>query len=272
MTQARIALVTGASAGIGKATTRRLLADGYTVYAAARRVEQMRDLEQAGAIVLAMDITRDADVVAAVERIQRDHGGVDVLVNNAGYAVFGPVEQVTIAEARRQFEVNIFGLARLTQLILPSMRAKRAGKIINVSSMGGKIYTPLGAWYHATKHALEGWSDCLRLEVAQFGIDVVIIEPGAIKTEFGDVATEGLNARAAAGPYAPLVDSMQAGTSKAYDKASPPELIADTIAKAARAQRPRTRYIAGYMARPVMLLRKLVSDRTFDKLVMSLAQ
>jgi NAD(P)-dependent dehydrogenase (short-subunit alcohol dehydrogenase family) len=266
-----VALVTGASAGIGKATTRRLLADGYTVYAAARRVEQMRDLEEAGAIVLALDVTVDRDVVAAVERIAREHGGVDVLVNNAGYAVYGPVEEVSIDEARRQFEVNIFGLARLTQLVLPGMRAKRAGKIINVSSMGGKIYSPLGAWYHATKHALEGWSDCLRLELAQFGIDVVIVEPGGIKSEFVDVASEGLRARGSDGPYASLVHAMVTATTKAYDKASPPELIADTIAKAARAARPSTRYVAGYMARPAMILRKLVSDRTFDKLIMNMA-
>lgn len=270
MSKTTVALVTGASAGIGKATTLRLLADGYTVYAAARRVEQMRDLEQAGAIVLQLDITRDQDVVAAVERIQRAHGGVDVLVNNAGYAVYGPVEEVTIDDARRQFEVNVFGLARLTQLVLPGMRAKGAGKIINLSSVGGKIYTPLGAWYHATKHAVEGFSDCLRLEVAQFGIDVVIIEPGGIKTEFGDVLTEGLRGRPAAGAYAALVDALQAATTKSYEKASPPELIADTIAKAVRAKRPRTRYVAGYMARPAMLLRSVVSDRTFDKLVMNM--
>jgi short-subunit dehydrogenase len=270
MTHVQVALVTGASAGIGKATTRRLIAEGYTVYAAARRVEQMRDLEQAGAIVLALDITRDEDVVAAVSRIQRDHGGVDVLVNNAGYALYGAVEDVTIEEARRQFEVNIFGLARLTQLILPSMRAKRAGKIINISSMGGKIYTPLGAWYHATKHALEGFSDCLRLEVSQFGIDVIIVEPGGTKTEFGDVVTESLGARKPDGPYAPMAKALLAATAKTYDKASPPELIAETIAKAVRAKRPRTRYVAGYMARPSMLLRSVVSDRTFDKLVMNM--
>jgi len=272
MSSSPVALVTGASSGIGKATTRRLLAEGYTVYAAARRVEQMRELERTGAIVLALDLTQDQALSLAVERIQRDHGGVDVLINNAGYGVYGPVESVTIDDARRQFEVNIFGLARLTQLILPGMRAKGAGKIINVSSMGGKVYMPLGAWYHATKHALEGWSDCLRLELAPFGIDVVIVEPGGVKTEFADAVSEGLRARTATGPYASLANAVLDSTAKAYAKASPPELIGHTIVKAVRAKRPRTRYVAGYMARPAVLVRRLVSDRMFDKLITTMTR
>ncbi|MEM6431987.1 MAG: SDR family NAD(P)-dependent oxidoreductase, partial [Deinococcota bacterium] len=150
----QIALVTGASSGIGKATAKQLLADGLTVYVAARRVEKMDDLKELGAIPLKMDITQDDDIRAVVDTITQQNGGVDVLVNNAGYAIYGAVEDIPIEDARRQFEVNIFGLARLTQLVLPHMRDKRAGKIINISSVGGKIYTLLGAWYHATKHAL----------------------------------------------------------------------------------------------------------------------
>ena len=158
-------LVTGASSGMGKDFAQRLLKEGMTVYAAARSVDKMADLAEAGAIVLAMDITKEDDVVAVAERIRSDVGSLDVLINNAGYGQYGPVEDTPIDTARYQFEVNLFGLARLTQLMLPTMRENGKGLIINISSMGGKMYTPLGAWYHATKHALEGWSDCLRIEV-----------------------------------------------------------------------------------------------------------
>ncbi|MCU1652217.1 MAG: Estradiol 17-beta-dehydrogenase, partial [Pseudonocardia sp.] len=180
-------LVTGASSGIGKETAKTLLADGYAVYVAARRVDRMSELEQLGATALAMDITNDEDIVAAVKRITAERGGIDVLINNAGFGMYGAMEDTTLDDARYQFEVNLFGLARLTQLALPYMRDRGAGKIVNISSVGGKIYTPLGAWYHATKHALEGWSDSLRLELKPLGIDVIVIEPGIIRTEFGDV-------------------------------------------------------------------------------------
>ena len=179
------ALVTGASAGIGKATVKALLEAGYTVYAAARRVENMRDLEDLGSVVLKMDVTNEEDLVAGVERINSEQGGVDILVNNAGFGLYGPMEDIPLDDARYQFEVNLFGLARLTQLVLPHMREQEAGKIVNVSSIAGKMHAPLGSWYIATKHALEGWSDCLRFELKSFGVDVIIIEPGLIHTEFG---------------------------------------------------------------------------------------
>jgi len=274
MNAAKVALVTGASSGIGKATAQQLLADGLTVYVAARRVDKMSELEAAGAIVVAMDITKDEDVVATVERIAAESGGVDILVNNAGYAVYGSVEEIPIETARRQFEVNIFGLARLTQLCLPYMRERGAGQIINISSVGGKIYTPLGAWYHATKHALEGWSDCLRLEVAKFGIDVVIIEPGGIQTEFGDVMNAPMLEISGGGAYGDLARAVAAGVEDTYGggKASPPEVIAKTVSKAVAAKRPKTRYATGYLARPVLFMRRWASDRMFDKIVMSQAK
>jgi NADP-dependent 3-hydroxy acid dehydrogenase YdfG len=174
----QVILVTGASSGIGKDTAKTLINAGHTVYAAARRVEKMNDLKDMGGIPIKMDITNDAEVQAAVDQILDEQQTIDVLINNAGYAIYGAVEDTTIEDAKRQFDVNIFGLASITQKVLPTMRKNKKGKIINVSSMGGKMYTPLGAWYHATKHALEGWSDCLRLELKEFGIDVVIIEPG----------------------------------------------------------------------------------------------
>ncbi|HEY8880198.1 MAG TPA: oxidoreductase [Roseateles sp.] len=267
-----IALVTGASSGMGKDTARRLLQLGYTVYAAARRIEQMQDLQAEGALLLKMDIARDEDIVAAVQQITGRHGGVDVLVNNAGFGLFGAVEDLPLADARYQFEVNLFGMARLTQLLLPAMRAKGAGKIINLSSMGGRIYTPLGAWYHATKHAVEGWSDCLRLELAAFGIDVVVIEPGVIATEFGAVMLEPLLKRSGDGPYRELAHSVARATRQSYAKPetlSPPSVVVDAIAKAVQARRPATRYVAGKFARLLMFVRKWFGDRAYDRLILS---
>ena len=188
----KVALVTGASAGIGEATARALLAEGYRVFAGARRIERMAALADAGATLLKLDLTDDASIVGAVEAIKADAGCLDVLVNNAGYGSYGALEDVPLAEARRQFDVNVFGLARLSQLALPLMRAQKSGKIVNVSSIGGKVWEPMGSWYHATKFAVEGLSDSLRVEVERFGIDVIVIEPGAIKTEWAGIAAQGL--------------------------------------------------------------------------------
>lgn len=265
------ALVTGGSSGIGKAIAQRLLADGHTVYVAARRLEKMSDLQAAGAHPLRMDITNPADIEVVVAQIEAEAGAVDILVNNAGFGMYGAVEDTTLDDARYQFEVNVFGLAGLTKRVLPGMRAKGAGRIINISSMGGKIYTPLGAWYHATKHALEGWSDCLRLELADHGIDVVVIEPGAIQTEFGDVMVGPMLERSGEGPYAALAQKVAKATTEAYEKggASPPEVIAKLVAKAITAKRPKTRYVGGKYAKPMIGLRKWFGDRAFDKAVMS---
>lgn len=260
-----IILVTGASSGIGKATARKLLQQGHTVYVAARRVEAMQDLAAQGATPLRMDITQEGDVAAVVERIQKEHGALDVLVNNAGYAIYGSVEETSIDDARAQFEVNLFGLARLTQLLIPAMRERGRGTIVNISSMGGKIYTPLGAWYHATKHAVEGWSDALRIELKSFGIDVVVIEPGIIATEFGDVMTQPMLDRSGHGPYGKLAHAIAASKSPM----SQPTVVADAIARAVQARRPKTRYVAGNMAKPLMLIRKYFGDRVYDRLIMS---
>lgn len=268
----KTALVTGASSGMGKETAKRLLQEGMTVYVAARRVAQMQDLVQLGAIALPMDISKDEDIVAAVQTITTRHGGVDVLVNNAGFGLYGSVEETALSDARYQFEVNLFGLARLTQLLLPAMRAKGAGRIINLSSMGGKIYTPLGAWYHATKHALEGWSDCLRIELAAFGIAVVVIEPGAIETEWAGVMLEPMLQRSGHGAYQKLAQSFAKAMRSTYNKAgaaSPPSVVVDAIVQAIQAKRPKTRYVVGKMARPLLFIRKYLGDRVYDKAIMS---
>lgn len=263
-------LITGASAGIGKETAKTLIKEGYTVYTAARRLENMEDLKQLGAIPLKMDITRDEDVVSVVERIKQERGGVDILINNAGFATQGSVEETSIADARYQFEVNLFGLARLTQLVLPYMRSKNAGKIVNLTSAAGKVYVPLGAWYVGTKHALEGWSDCLRLEVSQFNIDVIIVEPGAIASEFNDVATEPMIQRSGKGPYRKMAQTLAKFNRELHAKPkanSSPTVIASTISKALEAKRPKTRYAAGAMAKPMLFVRKWGGDRVYDRIV-----
>jgi NAD(P)-dependent dehydrogenase (short-subunit alcohol dehydrogenase family) len=263
-----VAIVTGGSAGIGMATARRLRAMGWTVYAAARRLEQMAALEQEGIHTAWVDLTDDASLVSLVDHVLTEAGRIDVLVNNAGYGAFGAVEDVPLAEARRQFEVNVFGLARLCQLVLPHMRRQGSGRIINISSIGGRIYLPLGGWYHATKFAVEGLSDALRLELRPHGIDVVVIQPGGVATEWHQVAGPALAAASGRGDYAgqaQLLTSMfqlDAGSI-----ASPPSVVAAAVARAARARWPRTRYATGRGARTFLLARWLLPDRAFDRLV-----
>lgn len=270
-TPRKTALVTGASSGMGKAIAARLLDDGYRVFVAARGVDRMADLVARGAIALRMDIANDADIVAAARVIEETTGGVDVLVNNAGFGLYGPVEEVSIEEARYQFEVNVFGAARLTQLLLPAMRARGSGTIVNVTSMGGKVYTVLGAWYHATKHALEGWSDSLRLELEPHGIRVVVIEPGLIETGFGDAASRGILERSGHGPYARLAEGVARSMDASYGRGrgTDPAVIADVVAKAIRSKRPRTRYAAGKYAAMMIWVRKWLGDRAFDRLIKS---
>ncbi len=266
-------LITGASSGIGKETAKTLVGQGYTVYTAARRVEKMEDLRDLGCVPLRMDITREEDIKSVVERIRSDKGGVDILINNAGFGTQGSIEETSLEDARYQFDVNLFGLARLTQLVLPYMRGNRFGKIINISSVGGKIYVPLGGWYHATKHALEGWSDCLRTEVQQFGIDVVIIEPGAIGTEFNDVFVGPMLELSGDGPYKDLargIANYARDIEQRPNGSSPPSVIAATIDKALKARRPRTRYAAGKLAKPILFARRWASDRMFDRLIGSM--
>ena len=265
----KVALVTGGSSGIGEATALRLQELGYTTYAAARRVERMEHLTTTGIRPLAMDVTDDESMQSGVEQIVAEEGRIDVLVNAAGYGSYGALEDVPLSEARNQFEVNLFGAARLTQLVLPRMREQRSGTVVNITSMGGKIYTPLGAWYHATKHALEALSDCLRMELKPFGIDVVVIEPGGIRTEWPGIAAQKVRAVSGTGPYAPqgnaVADSLASESTQR--RSSPPELIAKTIAKAVTARRPKTRYAVGYGAKPMIFLHDVLPDSAFDAFI-----
>ncbi|MEV4600593.1 oxidoreductase [Amycolatopsis sp. NPDC049253] len=266
----KVALVTGASSGIGESTARELLARGYTVYGAARRVARMADLAARGVRTIALDVTDEESAEKAVAAIVAESGRIDLLVNNAGYGSYGAVEDVPLSEARYQFEVNVFGAARLIQLVLPVMRAQRSGRIVNISSMGGKIHTPLGAWYHGTKFALEGFSDALRMEVRPFGIDVVVIEPGGIATEWGNIAVDHMKEVSGEGAYSDLTGKLAKGMTSGINARlmSQPSVIAKTVAKAATARRPRTRYAAGFGAKPLIFLRRVLPDRAFDTLIM----
>ncbi len=269
----KTALVTGASAGIGEATVKRLLKDGYKVFAAARRLDRMAPLKRLGAELIDLDLTEDASIVAAVEKV-RAAGRLDVLVNNAGYGSYGAIEDVPMAEARRQMEVNVFGLARLCQLATPLMRARKSGTIVNVTSIGGKIGEPFGGWYHATKFAVEGFSDCLRMELRPFGIRVVVIEPGAIRTEWGGIAHQSLVERSGSSAYAPwaLKHAAVLSSAESGSFASPPEVVANTIARAAAARRPRIRYGTGGGAKLFLFLAHWLPDRWKDALMWRMSQ
>ncbi|MFE7775314.1 oxidoreductase [Streptomyces sp. NPDC057445] len=265
----KVALITGASSGIGEAAALELSARGFTVYGAARRVDRMSHLAERGIRTISMDVTDEASMRAGVDRIVAETGRIDVLVNNAGYGSYGAVEDVPLDEARYQFEVNVFGVARLSQLVLPHMRARRSGRIINISSMGGKIYTPLGAWYHGTKFALEGFSDSLRLEVRPFGIDVVIVEPGAIRTEWSGIAADKLRKVSRDSAYAAQVESMATAleSESGARRSSPPSVVARAISRAATSRRPKTRYAVGMGAKPLILTRRVLPDRAFDAFI-----
>jgi len=264
----QVALITGASSGMGKDFALRLIEEGYVVYGAARRVERMQEIRDAGGCTLSMDVTDDASLVAAVDEIIRQHGRIDVLINNAGYGQYGALEDVPMAEARRQLETNVIGLARLTQLCLPHMRAQKFGRIFNISSIGGKFAGPLGGWYHASKFALEAYSDALRLEVKSFGIDVVVIQPGGIESEWGDIAGLEAERYSGKGVYAGLVAKLRKAQVAVQPKSPPPRVISDLIVKALKSGQPRTRYHAGFFATPMLCLRSLLSDRMFDRMLM----
>ncbi|MEB0032789.1 oxidoreductase [Undibacterium sp. RTI2.1] len=265
----KIVLVTGASSGIGKATTKLLAKQGLIVYGAARRLSEMGDLMKLGGHPIAMDVTDQASVESAIEKIMQAHGRIDVLVNNAGFGLYGSIEDVKLDQAKYQFEVNVFGLARVTQLVTPIMRKQKSGTVINMSSMGGRMYTPLGGWYHATKHAVEGLSDCLRVELKPFGIDVVIIEPGIIRTNFGNVLAAPLLELSKGGAYEGMVDKMMAGREAVENSGSSPDVIAQTISAAIHASSPKSRYLVGKLAKPLVYMRRWLGDRLFDSILMS---
>jgi NAD(P)-dependent dehydrogenase (short-subunit alcohol dehydrogenase family) len=268
----RSVLVTGCSSGIGRATAQRLVAHGFTVYATARRVEAIADLEARGCRVLALDVTDESSMQAAVGTVVDEQGAVGALVNNAGYSQSGAVEEVPMADVRRQFETNVFGLVRMCQLVLPGMRAQRHGRIVNVSSMGANFTFPGGGFYHATKYAVEAISDALRFEVKHFGVDVVIVQPGIIRTGFADAATDALHsATPAEGPYAAFNAAVAGSTQSAYEHGplarlgGDPETVARTIERAITTRSPKIRYRVTPSARLLVGQRALMTDGMWDR-------
>ncbi|HMH46478.1 MAG TPA: SDR family NAD(P)-dependent oxidoreductase [Solirubrobacteraceae bacterium] len=264
-------LITGCSSGIGRATALRLAGAGWPVYATARRVESIAELGDAGAKTLALDVTDEGSMVAAVDAVERAEGAVGVLINNAGYSQSGAIETVPLQAARRQFETNVFGLVRLTQLVLPKMRAQRWGKIVNLGSMGGRLSFPGGGHYHATKHALEAISDALRYELRGFGIDVVLLEPGLITTEFGEAATASMAEATIPGddPYATFNATVGAVTKGAYDGpmrrfGAGPERVAKVIERTLKRRRPPARITITPSAKLMIGLRRLLPDRAWE--------
>jgi NADP-dependent 3-hydroxy acid dehydrogenase YdfG len=265
-------LITGCSTGIGRATAEYLARSGHTVYATARRLDAIRDLEANGCRLLELDVTDEQSMAAAVTTVEAEQGAVGVLVNNAGYSQSGAVESIPMDAVRRQFETNVFGLIRMCQLVLPGMRAQNWGRIVNISSMGGRLVFPGGGYYHATKFAVEALSDALRFEVKGFGIDVVVIEPGLIKTEFGAAAVGSLGP-AEDGPYAHFNSVVGSATAGAYDDGglarfgAGPEAVAKAIEKAIR--HPRARIPVTASARIMIGLRRVLPDWLWDRTMRS---
>jgi len=268
-------LITGCSSGIGRATALRLKGAGWTVYATARRLESIADLEQAGCRTLALDMTDEDSMRVAVDEVERTEGAVGVLINNAGYSQSGAIETVPLDAVRRQFETNVFGLVRLTQLVLPKMRAQKWGKIVNVGSMGGRLSFPGAGHYHATKHALEAISDALRFELRGFGIDVILLEPGLITTEFGEAATASMAEIQAQStdngedPYAHFNATVGAVTKGAYEGpmrllGGGPDRVAKVIEKTLRRGRPPARITITPSAKLAIASRRLFTDRAWD--------
>ena len=264
-------LVTGCSSGIGAATADFLVKAGHTVYATARRTETLTELEAAGARPLALDVTSEDSMVAAVRAVEAEHGRVGVLVNNAGYGEYGTIEETDLDLVRTMFETNVFGLSRMTQLVLPAMREARAGRIVNIGSMGGRLTWPVGGYYHATKYAVEAITDALRNEVRPFGLHVSLVEPGLIRTRFEETAlTSAAATEDDTSPYAALLASSANVTASGYANprlAAAPESVARAVLKAIESSSPRSRYVITPAARAMIAARTLGGDRVWDGIV-----
>lgn len=263
-------LITGTSSGIGRATAHTFVGAGFPTFATARKEADLTELVAIGCVPLLLDVTDGASREAAVKAVVERHGAVGILVNNAGYAEYGPLEEVSLDRWRKEFETNVLGLVGMTQLVLPGMRVRRRGQIVNVSSMGGLLSFPGGSAYHASKYAVEALSDVLRFEVAPFGIDVVVIEPGLIKTRFGDTALGAEAPVDHAGPYAGLSRILDTRVRTLYAptaRGAGPEVVAKVILGAAMSARPRTRYKVQAAAHLLPTLRHVLPDRAWDRVM-----
>lgn len=266
----KVVLITGASAGMGKETAKLLAQNGYEVYGAARRQEKLEDLKTFGVKPIALDITKDETITACIKHILAETDErIDILINSAGFGSHGAIEDVPVEDAKHQLDVNVFGAMRLTQLVLPYMRRNKFGKIVNISSVGGKLAGPLAGWYHASKFALEGLSDSLRNEVKPFGIDVILIQPGAIKSEWSNIAYDNLMKTSSNGAYKDMASKFANMIKNSDDKSSDPTIIAELIKKAIESKSPKARYAKGYLAKPILFVKKITSDKLMDKILAS---
>ena len=263
----KVILITGTAHGIGKSTAEYLIDKGHIIYGGDILVEENLYLNDIGGVALKMDVTKQEDVDNAINRVIAEQGRIDVLVNNAGIAVGSAIEDVSMEDAMYQFEVNLFGIGRTVKATLPHMRSQGSGTIINISSVLGKAYNPLYGWYVSSKHALEGWSDVLRLEVEQFGIDVVIIEPGMIKTNIGNYSARYFEKYSKNSEYENFYGSPDDKEENTFDSYSDPIVIAKVIDKAISAKNPKTRYSAGAYSWILLTMRGILPDKWFDKLI-----
>ena len=269
MNVSKAVLITGCSSGIGWATARYLSDVGWRVYATARDVEKIAPLEESGCRLLALDVTDEDSMASVVAEVEREEGAVGVLVNTAGYSQSGAIETLPLDRLKAQFETNVFGLVRMCQLVLPGMRKQGYGRIVNLSSMGGKLTLPGAGFYHASKYAVEAVSDALRYEVAGFGIRVSVIEPGLIRTGFANTAVGSMDERDD-GPYAGFDEAVARVTTENYERgpisrlAGEPEAVAETIGRAISTSNPRSRYAVTPSAHLFMGLRRLLPDGAWD--------
>ena len=268
----QIVLITGASSGMGLDGAIRLAEAGFKVYATSNDLKPLEQIEQLKENAIYLDVTDDKSMVEAVDFIIQKEGRIDVLINNAGYGSYGALEDVSMQEARKQFEVNVFGLARLTQLVLPHMRKQASGKIINVSSVGGVGSEPHSAWYHASKFAVEGMSDCLRQELIQFGIDVIVIQPGAIRSQWNNIARENLLKVSGNTAYQDLVKKHADLLKSMDDQSSDPRVIGETMLEICTSEDPKTRYVRGKNAKAAIFLRRLFTDKMYDRFMMRILE
>ena len=265
----KVILITGTALGIGKSAAEYLIDKGHIVYGGDILVEENLYLNDIGGIALEMDVTNQEHIDKAVQQIINEHGRIDVLVNNAGLGVYGAIEEVTMEDAYYQYDVNLFGLARVTKSVLPYMREQKSGTIINISSVLGEPYGPLAGWYLSSKHALEGWSDALRVELKEFDIDVVIVQPGAINTNFFNVSRSYLDKYKQGSNYSHLYGEPVADSENSVlSNQSEPIVIAKVINKAINAKNPKTRYSAGAYSKLGIFLRRIMTDKMFDRFIL----
>lgn len=267
MTEKKIAIVTGISSGIGKATALKLVEEGFIVYGGARRVDRLQELKAQGVRVQALDVTDESSNRALIDRVLNEEKRIDILVNNAGYGEYGALEEVTTEAAKKQFDVNLFGLANITQLVLPTMRAQQSGRIINISSIGGRIYSPAGGWYHASKHALEVYSDVLRMETKPFGIKVIVVEPSGTKTEWGTIASDNAKAATSQGSAYYEMIHTYSNFENAAGSSDSAEDIASLIYKAISDNKPRYRYLPSFSAKMITFIARKFPVSWYDRFI-----